>query len=95
MITFNKGGFWGRIPAPMTDSNNENIDCGEYCYLNIRTSSKEKFNSFYSSINAVGLVLANGNVGNYLSHSPESINTYLSRDAGLTWKEVRKGPNVF
>jgi hypothetical protein len=36
------------------------------------------------------LVIATGNVGHFLSENPEEINTYLSSDAGVSWKEVIK-----
>ena len=32
-----------------------------------------------------------GNVGAYLRFEPDQINTYLSRDGGLTWVEAHKG----
>jgi hypothetical protein len=36
------------------------------------------------------VIIASGNVGSYLSNRKDEINTYLSRDAGLTWFEVIK-----
>ena len=63
--------------------------------MNIHSSSNKLFNSFYSSKNAIGIVLANGNVGPSLLHNKESVNTYISRDAGFSWKEVKKGAYVF
>jgi hypothetical protein len=39
--------------------------------------------------------MGNGNVGNYLSNREDLINTYLSRDAGLTWYEVKKGIHLY
>ncbi|EGR29891.1 hypothetical protein IMG5_146640 [Ichthyophthirius multifiliis] len=91
MITFDKGAIWQRIPKPK----NENTCKGLNCNLNIHSSSNTLYNSFYSSKNAIGLVFANGNVGPYLLHDKENVNTYISRDAGLTWYELKKGAYVF
>ena len=49
-----------------------------------------EFGSFYSTKNSIGIILGTGNVGSYLSNRKDEINTYLSRDAGLTWFEVIK-----
>ena len=35
-----------------------------------------------------------GNVGSRLAYKEEELNTYLSRDGGLTWSEVRQGPFI-
>jgi len=47
-----------------------------------------EFGPFYSTENSVGILFGTGNVGSYLSNRKDEINTYLSRDAGLTWFEV-------
>jgi hypothetical protein len=39
--------------------------------------------------------MALGNVGYYLTNQYDEINTFLSRDGGLTWKEVKKGAYIF
>ena len=44
---------------------------------------------------AVGLVLGTGNVGKYLSMREDEVNTYMSRDGGLTWLEVRTGSYIY
>lgn len=86
-ITFNKGGKWSLITAPERDSLGKKYDCGEYCYLNLQ-GSNSKYPPLYSVENAVGLSIANGNVGKYLSQNEEDISTFLSRDGGLNWFEV-------
>ena len=42
-----------------------------------------------------GVVLATGNVGEYLSGDAQIVNTFLSRDAGATWTEILKGPHIY
>src|ERR1700743_2128961 len=44
----------------------------------------------YSSASAVGLMLAVGNVGSELTPIKDG-DTFLTRDGGITWKEVHKG----
>ena len=36
-----------------------------------------------------------GNVGTSLEIHFDQVNTYLSRDAGLTWSEIKKGSYVY
>jgi hypothetical protein len=45
----------------------------------------------YSSGSAVGVLLGVGNVGDSLSSYSDG-NTFISDDAGVTWREVHKGP---
>ena len=47
-----------------------------------------QFGPFYSTTNSLGVIIGTGNVGKYLLNRPDSINTYMSRDGGLTWNEV-------
>jgi len=46
------------------------------------------FGPFYSPKNSLGIIIGTGNVGEYLDHLPNKINTYLARDGGFTWKEI-------
>jgi len=43
----------------------------------------------YSVDNSIGLIMATGNVGYYLATRSDEINTYLSRDGGMSWFEVK------
>lgn len=50
----------------------------------------------YSQESAIGLIMAVGNEGEELiKTSLDRTNTYLSRDGGLTWQEVKKGPYIY
>lgn len=61
------------------------------CSLHLHgyTERKDPRDTF-SSGSAVGLLVGVGNVGEYLTSKIEG-NTYLTRDGGITWKEIRKG----
>jgi hypothetical protein len=50
--------------------------------------TQQDFGPLYSNENAVGLVMATGNVGDALRN--DVVNTYFSRDGGLTWEQVGK-----
>ncbi len=94
MITHNKGGNWERLKSPQRDQNGKLIECGQYCYLNLHGISSN-FPQFYSVANAAGLIIANGNIGRYLSNDPSDIGTYLSRDGGQTWSQIRSSSHIY
>eukprot|EP00438_Fugacium_kawagutii_P026610 Skav213736 [mRNA] locus=scaffold2563:358062:361340:+ [translate_table: standard] len=92
LISFNAGGAWGTLTPPRTDSLNQPIACGKGCSLHLHDMTfQDHFVPFYSYDKAVGIIMAAGNVGQRLSYQAEESNTYLSRDGGLSWSEVRKG----
>ena len=100
-ISFNRGVSWHKIPAPEKDSiGGINEECVESsnnnsCLLHLHGFSTNK-NPFLSVDSAVGLVIANGNVGRYLNKdSLNTTNLYISKNGGFTWKEIRKGHHVF
>lgn len=53
------------------------------------------FGPFYSTENSLGLIMGTGNVGKYLANRADQVNTYLSRDGGLTWFEVKSGSHIY
>jgi len=54
------------------------------------------FGPIYSNTNAVGIVMATGNVGDSLDTTGlDDVNTYISRDAGWTWYEIDQGSNIY
>jgi hypothetical protein len=94
-VTHNDGADWDTLEAPEKDSDDKPIGCDVAdkmkCSLHIhgyteRTDARE----MYSSPTAVGLMFGVGNVGAELGTIGEA-NTFMTTDAGLTWKEVKKG----
>lgn len=94
LISLDKGGNWKRISAPRVDSDGKSIECDDDCYLNLH-SVTSTYSQIYSNENAIGLVLATGNIGKFLSYQEDELNTYMSRDGGVTWAEIRKGEYVY
>lgn len=97
VISFNKGASWDLLTPPKKRWSGEASDCDvkKGCSLHLHGfNSGGLFTWFYSVPNAVGLMLATGNIGDELLMEREEVNTYISRDAGVTWDEVAPGPYV-
>ena len=89
-----QGGVWSKIAGPETDDEGypyPGCDHGG-CSLHLSQQLSKRFPStrsvpVMSSASAVGIVMANGNVGQTLS---QRSNVFLSADAGLSWHQVRR-----
>lgn len=93
-ITFNKGGSWQRLKSPERDANGKHYECGDNCYLNLHGISNTQ-PPFYSVESAAGIIISNGSVGKFLTEQEDEVATYLSRDGGFNWFEVRKGSHIY
>jgi Sortilin, neurotensin receptor 3,/Sortilin, neurotensin receptor 3, C-terminal len=98
VITHNDGADWGYLPPPENDAERNAFDCGsdlEKCSVHIHGYTERKYKSHtYSSPTAVGIMLGIGNVGEYLGPKREA-DTFISTDAGITWKWAMKGPYMW
>ncbi|KAJ3206579.1 vacuolar protein sorting/targeting protein PEP1, partial [Dinochytrium kinnereticum] len=90
LITYNDGARWQALTPPERDSNGNSYNCENNCRLNLHhfTERRDK-NDLFSSKSAVGLMMGVGNVDRYLSKYTDG-DTFITRDAGRTWKEVTK-----
>ena len=96
VLSMDKGGKWYYLTPPKTDSLGKPIECGKDCSLHLHGLLNSRiYAPFYSTESAVGLILGTGNVGPYLRYEREEVNTYLSRDGGLTWLEIHKGAFIY
>ena len=93
-ITFNKGGMWHPLKAPERDVEGKHYECGDNCDLHLHGISSNQ-PPFYSVESAAGIIIANGNVGKYLTDNEDEVNTFVSRDGGFNWFEVRKGSHIY
>ncbi|KAL1861712.1 vacuolar protein sorting/targeting protein PEP1 [Diaporthe australafricana] len=94
-ISHNDGAEWAYLPPPDRDSDDKKFGCSgkgdENCALHIHGYTERKdHRKTFSSAGAVGLMFGWGNVGQYLGKLEES-DTYMTTDAGISWKQVRKG----
>ncbi|TDZ74443.1 Vacuolar protein sorting/targeting protein 10 [Colletotrichum trifolii] len=95
-ITHNDGAQWAFLPPPQKDSEGKDYKCSsregdEKCALHLHhyTERADKKKTF-SAATAVGLMFGNGNVGESLSLIKEA-DTFMTTDAGISWKSVKKG----
>ena len=94
MITHNDGAEWSYLTPPAEDADGQRFDCSgslEKCSLHVHsyTDRRDKSHTFYSS-SAIGLMLGVGNVGEYLTGKKDA-DTFITSDAGITWRAAKKG----
>mmetsp|Transcript_21815 Transcript_21815/g.42918 ORF Transcript_21815/g.42918 Transcript_21815/m.42918 type:complete len:970 (+) Transcript_21815:328-3237(+) len=95
VISFDRGGEWSLLRAPVQDAAGKPITCDTLdCGLHLHGHAAQ-FSPIYSSPAAVGIIMGVGNVGTHLSERSGEESTYLSSDGGLTWKEIRKGSHIY
>ena len=99
MITHNDGAEWAPLEAPKTKSDGKTPwDCDvsnkDECSLHLHSyTERDDPRSTFSSPTAIGLMMGVGNVGKNLGwiDDPEDTYTFISTDAGVSWKTVKKG----
>ena len=100
-ITHDKGANWFLLKAPEYYMDGEKTECyfeNNECSLNIQMYSHktDAFAPPYSSEQAIGVVLATGNLGPNVEFDPNARkSTFLSRDGGLNWQEIAKTPLIY
>jgi photosystem II stability/assembly factor-like uncharacterized protein len=94
MITHNDGAEWAYIPRPekpekfKVDWCDGNID---KCALHLHGyTERDDPRDTFSSPSAVGLMMAVGNVGEYLGYKKDA-DTFITSDGGITWNMVNEG----
>ncbi|KAM5465303.1 vacuolar protein sorting/targeting protein PEP1 [Microsporum audouinii] len=97
MITHNDASEWALLPPPKKDVDGHSFGCKvtdkgtNDCALHLHGYTERRDNrDSMSSGSAVGLIIGVGNVGSHLTARAES-DTFMSRDAGITWHQIRKG----
>ncbi|XP_031838991.2 sortilin-related receptor [Nomia melanderi] len=92
LITFDHGSTWNPISTPTANHEGFYIHCMKNCSLHL----SQRFSQLYpvtrsvsimSSKSAPGIIMATGVIGSSLKGHPA---LYVSRDAGITWKQVLK-----
>jgi hypothetical protein len=78
------------MQGPPTDSIGGSYNCGSDCDLNLHAfTERHDKRDQYSTPGAPGLLLGVGNVGKSLTKFTSG-DVFMSRDGGLTWKEIAK-----
>ncbi|KAI1160548.1 hypothetical protein F5B18DRAFT_503170 [Nemania serpens] len=95
-ISHNDGALWSFLPPPQKDAEGKSYSCSSregdaFCALHLHgfTERVDRGKAF-SSESAIGLMLGIGNVGPILGNTKDA-DTFMTQDAGLSWKEVKKG----
>lgn len=94
-ITHNDGADWDYIQPPSVDSNAKKYSCSgkslKDCSLHLHGyTERADYRDTFSSGSAIGMMVAVGNVGDKLGSYLDG-DTFLTRDGGVTWREVKKG----
>ena len=99
-ITHNDGAEWALVPPPEMDAVGSHFSCVKkagvatnMCSLHIHSYTERWDKSAtFSSPSAVGLMMAVGNVGEYLERrDSENTDTFITRDGGVSWFSVKRG----
>ncbi|KAJ1987238.1 vacuolar protein sorting/targeting protein PEP1 [Coemansia spiralis] len=96
-ISFNDGARWRFLQPPDKDANGKSYGCSKDgkdtgdCALHLHSvTSTRSRGRIFGAPSASGIVMAVGNVGPKLLKWREC-DTFLSRDGGLSWKNVHSG----
>ena len=94
-ISHNDGAEWDYLPSPADNDEFGKFPCRssktDKCALHLHgyTERSDKSRTF-STETAIGILLGWGNVGDSLGPM-EDADTFMSVDAGISWKRVKKG----
>ncbi|KAK5084239.1 vacuolar protein sorting/targeting protein PEP1 [Lithohypha guttulata] len=100
MISHNDGSDWSLLPPPKKDADGRDYKCVKEdqkatadCSLHVHSYTERRDKSAtFGSPTSVGIMMAVGNVGSQLDRKDgETTDTFITSDAGITWKSVRKG----
>jgi photosystem II stability/assembly factor-like uncharacterized protein len=104
MITHNDGAEWTWLPPPKDRAEGGSYKCVSSpnvatadCALQLHSYTERADKSAtFSSPSAVGLMIAVGNVGpELLPKDSDETDTFITTDAGITWRSIKKGSYLF
>eukprot|EP01060_Flectonema_neradi_P029227 TRINITY_DN3988_c0_g1_i4.p1 TRINITY_DN3988_c0_g1~~TRINITY_DN3988_c0_g1_i4.p1 ORF type:complete len:988 (+),score=223.98 TRINITY_DN3988_c0_g1_i4:125-2965(+) len=89
-----KHNTWKQIHLAGDDEYCQN---SENCFLHLHDSASDQayIPELMSKDTTPGLMMGCGNTGGYLDIDGLSVNTYISRDAGETWRTVKTGAHIY
>eukprot|EP01094_Clydonella_sp_ATCC50884_P007697 TRINITY_DN1692_c0_g1_i1.p1 TRINITY_DN1692_c0_g1~~TRINITY_DN1692_c0_g1_i1.p1 ORF type:complete len:641 (+),score=196.68 TRINITY_DN1692_c0_g1_i1:177-2099(+) len=90
VLTVDQGSEFFSLPVP------SNVVCKEdHCSLHLFGNTQSSYGRVYSRDNAVGIVLATGNTGEFQLTREDAVDTFLSRDAGVSWEMILEGEYAY
>jgi hypothetical protein len=90
-ISFTKGFAWEPLPAPAFDANGDRTFCSLADGCSLHLASATSVAPIASDSTAVGVIIASGNLGQYLDQRQDALHSYISRDGGVSWTEAAQG----
>jgi Sortilin, neurotensin receptor 3,/Sortilin, neurotensin receptor 3, C-terminal len=94
VITHNDGADW----APLSPPEGKKFDCtspSDQCSFHIHGyTERSDYSHTYSSKSAIGIMFGVGNVGEYLGDRKDA-DTFITTDAGISWKLAREGTHMW
>jgi hypothetical protein len=96
-ITFSNGATWDYVAIPADLVSTCNSTFLSWCDMHfVGRSTRNIAEPPYSPAGAVGIAMATGNVGSrVMTDSPDELSTFLTRDGGVTWKQIADGNNLY
>lgn len=91
-VSFDMGAIWQPLKAPEKGISGDVLPG---CEAGASNSCLLHLSRWETSFSAPGLILASGNTGVRLSENPDHQSLFLSRDAGISWKQVLEGSHEF
>lgn len=100
LISHNDGADWAPLPPPKDRAEGGTYSCvgasgkaTPECSLHIHSyTERQDKTATFGSPTAIGLMIAVGNVGSSLLRKDDAqTDTFLTADAGITWKSVKRG----
>ncbi|XP_019620636.1 PREDICTED: sortilin-related receptor-like isoform X1 [Branchiostoma belcheri] len=99
VITFDKGGMWDNITAPLQDTEGRPTDCtpGKNCTLHLSQKYHQLAPGYrtvpiLSKESAPGLIMASGSLGDSIKSDSD---VFFSSSAGVSWEMVLRGKYFF
>ncbi|XP_078593117.1 sortilin-related receptor-like isoform X1 [Branchiostoma floridae x Branchiostoma japonicum] len=99
VITFDKGGMWNNITAPLQDTEGHSTNCnpGKNCSLHLSQKYHQLAPGYrnvpiLSKESAPGLIMASGSLGDSIKSDSD---VFFSSSAGVNWEMVLRGKYFF
>lgn len=97
-ITLDDGASWQFLQAPSVDHKGKNVKCdtdhSSVCSLHLQSVTQVRNYGRVFSSSAPGIVMGVGSIGEYLQPYDEC-DTFISTDAGQTWRMVKDGAHKY
>lgn len=89
-ITLDDGKTW----SPMK-SNDDDCDFSDNCSVHLAWVSHRAGDGKVVTGQTPGILVGVGNKGKYLTPKLDELETFVSRDGGLSWDKIASGPSIF